>query len=406
MIVPKLRFAEFQSKEWDEKSIDELCEILNSRRKPVSEINRKKGVYPYYGASGIVDYVDEFIFDERLVLVGEDGAKWGAFEKTAFIAEGKYWVNNHAHVLKAIGINDTLLENYLVMLDITKYITGAAPPKLTLGKLKEIIVPFPINKTEQQKIASCLSSLDDLITAHNQKLDALKAHKKGLMQQLFPAEGEKVPKLRFEEFKDSGEWELLPIGPRVEVISGYPFAGEEITEDKNGIPLIRGINITEGFIRHSSDIDRYFVGDVAGLKRFIVKTGDLVIGMDGSKVGKNSALITETDSGGLLVQRIARLRSEKEGLILYVFHQINSTKFHSYVDRINTSGGIPHISLKQIEDFEIFFPPKPAEYQKIASFISSLDELITELTKKIEYLKMHKKGLMQGLFPNVNDANL
>jgi len=83
-LVPRLRFPEFrEAGEWSVQTIEELCDVLNNRRLPITESNRKKGEYPYYGASGIVDYVDGFIFDERLLLVGEDGAKWGAFEKNS-----------------------------------------------------------------------------------------------------------------------------------------------------------------------------------------------------------------------------------------------------------------------------------------------------------------------------------
>lgn len=207
-LVPKLRFPEFENDgEWAKATIDETCEILNNFRKPLTSNLREKGMYPYYGASGIIDYVKDYIFNERLLLIGEDGAKWGAYEKTAFIAEGKYWVNNHAHVLKPIKVDDTLLENFLVKLDISPYITGAAPPKLTLGKLKSIPIPVSKNRKEQQKIATCLSSLDDLITAESQKLEVLKEHKKGLLQHLFPQEGKTVPKLRFKEFESSKEWE-------------------------------------------------------------------------------------------------------------------------------------------------------------------------------------------------------
>jgi len=182
--VPRLRFPGFRW-EWVVKDIEELCEVLNNRRIPISSSDRVPGSYPYYGASGIVDYIDNYIFDERLVLVGEDGAKWGSFEPTAFIAEGKYWVNNHVHVLKPIGVIGTFLTNYLTFLDIGKYITGNAPPKLTLHKLKAIPIPHP-TLPEQQRIADCLSSLDDLITAQARKVELLKKHKKGLMQQLFP----------------------------------------------------------------------------------------------------------------------------------------------------------------------------------------------------------------------------
>lgn len=186
--IPRLRFPEFKyAPEWEEKPLGEVCEVLNGKRRPITSSERIAGQYPYYGASGIVDHVDSFIFDEPLLLVGEDGAKWGAFEKTAFVARGKYWVNNHAHVLKGISVGNDLLENYLIKTDLSPYVTGAAPPKLTLGKLKIIPVPIPPNSAEEQRIASCLSSVDELIATQSDKLEALKTHKKGLMQQLFPS---------------------------------------------------------------------------------------------------------------------------------------------------------------------------------------------------------------------------
>lgn len=185
--VPEWRFPEFKDdEEWKEKPIIDICDIVNNIRKPITSSNRRKGKFPYYGASGIIDYIDDYLFDERLLLVGEDGAKWGAFDNTAFIVEGKYWVNNHAHVLRPTKINDKLLESYLIKLDIQPFITGSAPPKLTLGKLKEIIVPFPLNKTEQKKIADFLSGIDELISSQKDKIEGLNQHKKVLMQGLFP----------------------------------------------------------------------------------------------------------------------------------------------------------------------------------------------------------------------------
>lgn len=185
---PRLRFPEFRdAPEWELGTLGDVCEVLNNRRVPISSSDRRPGSFPYYGASGVVDFVDHFIFDERLLLVGEDGAKWGAFEETAFIAEGKYWVNNHAHVLKPVKVIDTLLASYLTMLDLASYVSGHAPPKLTLGKLKSIAIVYPESLSEQQRIADCLSSLDTQIAAETRQLAALKTHKQGLMQQLFPA---------------------------------------------------------------------------------------------------------------------------------------------------------------------------------------------------------------------------
>ncbi len=112
--------------------LGEICDILDSKRKPITKRHRVSGKYPYYGATGILDYVGEYIFDERLVLIGEDGAKWGAGEKTAFIADGKYWVNNHAHVIRPH--RDIILDNWIVfffyLTDLTKYTTGLTVPKL------------------------------------------------------------------------------------------------------------------------------------------------------------------------------------------------------------------------------------------------------------------------------------
>lgn len=303
-------------------------------------------------------------------------------------------------------LNPELLFQYLSSQKYWSWVSftsmRSGQPGINGNEYASLPMPLPPYIKEQQKIASCLTSLDEMIDAESQKLEALEAHKKGLMQHLFPVDGQITPILRFPEFTGSGEWEVLEIKSKVESISGYPFSGSDISKDSSGVPLLRGINITEGYIRHSIDIDRYFLGDVQNLEKFKVETDDLVIGMDGSKVGKNSALVTNADADSLLIQRVARLRAKQKGVIQFIFQQINSKMFHSYVDKINTSGGIPHISLKQIESFEIPFPPTPEEQQNIASCLSSLDELIAAQAEKIEGLKRHKKGLMQGLFPNVN----
>lgn len=135
------------------KLSDGLVEVLDSMRKPVSKINRNKGDYPYYGATGIVDYVDDFIFDGRYVLIGEDGAKWGANEESAFIVEGKCWVNNHAHVLKPNPniILDTYLVSIINKMDLSYYITGDVNvPKLNQSNLLSIKVPLPPLNVQEQ----------------------------------------------------------------------------------------------------------------------------------------------------------------------------------------------------------------------------------------------------------------
>lgn len=157
------------------KKLSELCEILDSKRKPISKKDRISGPYPYYGATGVLDYVDNYIFDEPLILVGEDGAKWGSGEQTAYKIEGKSWVNNHAHVIRPDRAK--VVDNYLLyffnQLDLTPYITGAIIEKLNQEKLRNIIVPLPCIK-EQQRIVKILDKAEEIRTKKklaNEKLD-------------------------------------------------------------------------------------------------------------------------------------------------------------------------------------------------------------------------------------------
>jgi type I restriction enzyme, S subunit len=186
--IPKLRFLEFRDAgEWEEKTLGKVAENLDNRRVPITEGDRFKGKIPYYGASGIVDYVKDFIFDEELLCISEDGANLVARTyPIAFPISGKTWVNNHAHVLRfANPATQKIIENYLNSIKLDDFLTGMAQPKLNKAMLDSIPILLP-SINEQQKIADCLSSLDELITAQKQKLETLKTHKKGLMQQLFP----------------------------------------------------------------------------------------------------------------------------------------------------------------------------------------------------------------------------
>jgi len=185
---PRLRFPEFQKDgEWEVKPLGKVAENLDNQRVPITSTNRKAGDVPYYGASGIVDYVEGFIFDEDLLCVSEDGANLRARTyPIAFAISGKTWVNNHAHVLRfEHACTQKFVELYLNSIKLDDFIAGMAQPKLNKAMLDRIPIPHP-RVPEQERIASCLGCLDDLIAAETQKLEALKLHKTGLMQQLFP----------------------------------------------------------------------------------------------------------------------------------------------------------------------------------------------------------------------------
>ena len=187
--LPEWRFPEFRGKsEWRIKPLGEICTNYDSRRIPITEKDRVKGEIPYIGASGVIDYINNFIFDEDLLCVSEDGANLVARTyPIAFSISGKTWVNNHAHVLKfSHKYTQDIVESYLNMINLQDFLTGMAQPKLNRAKLDIIPIPLP-EEEEQQKIAGCLSDVDTMITEQSNKVEQLKAHKKGLMQGLFPS---------------------------------------------------------------------------------------------------------------------------------------------------------------------------------------------------------------------------
>ena len=208
--VPKLRFPGF-TEDWEQRKLGNIVDFLDGQRKPLKESERTKGKYPYYGASGIIDYINDYLFDENLVLLSEDGANIiDRNYPVCFIATGKYWVNNHAHVLKVkTGVIDKFICESLERLDYTKFNTGTAQPKLNQDICQKIVITIP-NEDEQKCISEFLDRINNIITLHQRKLDNLKLKKKALLQKLFPKNGERYPELRFPGFTDA--WEQCKFG--------------------------------------------------------------------------------------------------------------------------------------------------------------------------------------------------
>ena len=174
-----------------EKTVDQISTNLDSKRIPVTKSDRTSGEYPYYGASGIVDYVADYIFDGDTLLVSEDGANLLARSTPiAFSVSGKYWVNNHAHILKFKNIaTQRFVEFYLESIKLDEYITGAAQPKLNQKALNSIPIPIPKSTDAQAQIVESIESLftetQHLESIYQRKLAALEALKKSLLHQAF-----------------------------------------------------------------------------------------------------------------------------------------------------------------------------------------------------------------------------
>ena len=183
--VPEIRFNGF-TQAWEQRKLGEVVEFLDTMRKPLEGTKRIRGPYPYYGASGIVDYVDGYLFDEELILLSEDGANiMDRNYPVCFLASGKYWVNNHAHVLKVKqGNENSFVCNSLERKNYSYYNTGMAMPKLNKETCRNIIVTCP-SFEEQKIIGDCFRNLEKLITLHQRKLEKLKNIKKSMLEKMF-----------------------------------------------------------------------------------------------------------------------------------------------------------------------------------------------------------------------------
>ena len=200
-----------------------------------------------------------------------------------------------------------------------------------------------------------------------------------------------IPKLRFPEFQDN--WETTELGQCSEIQIGKSIPSSDILESGDML-ICRGINVKSGFIESNSEINR-FTNSVTDQK-YIVQGGDILLPMDGSKVGKNIAVADLNFHNSFLIQRVARIRVPKD-LIWFYFQQLWSWNFERYVFTVNTSSGIPHISEKQISSYKVS-KPSFAEAQKMSNLFELVNKKINLLTKKKEALETYKKGLIQKVF--------
>ncbi|MEO1959138.1 MAG: restriction endonuclease subunit S, partial [Nautiliaceae bacterium] len=234
---PVLRFKEF-SGEWKQKRLGEVAICEDNKRIPLNETERKqkKGIYPYWGSTKIMDYVDDYIFDGEYVLLSEDGGYFYDYKEKpiAFYVNGKFWANNHIHVLKINKGNSAKFIYYtLAHKNILAYIIGGTRTKLNQKDMLKIKIFTPPTLAEQQKIADFLSAVDEKIEITAKKIKKLKEYKKGLLQKLLNVKN-KEPELRFPEF--SGEWVEKRLGEVCKLQNGYPFKSKDYV--KNGRYMI------------------------------------------------------------------------------------------------------------------------------------------------------------------------
>jgi type I restriction enzyme S subunit len=251
-------------------------------------------------------------------------------------------------------------------------------------------LPLPTQPAEQQKIAECLSSVDELIAAQARKLDALKTHKKGLMQQLFPREGETQPRFRFPEFQNAGEWVDQSIGDFGKVVTGSTPSTAQPLFYGGGIPFVSPADISD--MRFVDQTKTTLTAEGFAETRHI-RAGSVLFVSIGSTIGKVAQNVHDCATNQQ-INAVVPNSKHSDGFVYFAL------SFAS--ERIALLAGrqaVPIINKSLFSSVRILAPMLP-EQQRIASCLSSLDALISAGTQKLEALKTHKKGLMQQLFPS------
>ena len=262
---------------------------------------------------------------------------------------------------------------------------------ITNDDLMQMPIPTPSSR-EQQKIADCLGSLDDLIAAEGRKLEALRRHKQGLIQQLFPQSGETVPRLRFPEFYDAGEWEEKKLGDLGTLISGLTYRPTDVRD--SGLLVLRSSNIQNGEI--SLDDCVHVRLDMPGAN--LTQPHDILICVrNGSRplIGKN-AIVPK----GMSVCTHGAFMTVFRASAPHFAHVLLQTTAYQNQVAADLGATINSINKSQLLKYR-FTIPKPAEQQRIAGFLSAVDTRIAAQTKWIASLKQHKQGLLQQLFPSL-----
>jgi len=400
-LIPELRFPEFvKDGEWEENIVSQVAEYENGKahEQDIAEkgkyvvvnskfISTDGEVRKYSNAANCLAKKNEILMVLSDVPNGRAIAKCFYVDKNDF-----YTVNQRICKLTPVNADGKLLF-YLLNRNqfFLAFDDGVKQTNLRNADVLSCPIILPKNIKEQQKIASCLSSLDELIAAHNDKLQALKDHKKGLMQNLFPQKGQKVPNYRFPEFEKDGEWVEKKLEKTCEL---NPRVGELPDE----FVYVDLESVSKGLLLKKNIIKKK---DAPSRAQRLLQDNDVIYQMVRPYQKNNYYFIGSDGYNYVASTGYAQLRAFDSSIFL--FQLIHTDRFVSSVLEKCTGSNYPAINSNALKQIEVQIPPSINEQQKIASCLSTLDELITAQAEKIEQLQQHKKGLMQGLFPkNVN----
>ena len=394
--VPKLRFKEF-SNEWEEKKLGEISEVIKQKADEINDFP----ILTISAGKGFINQEDRF----SKIIAGKSLEKYTLLKKNEFSynrGNSKqykygciYKLNNYEialvpNVYRSFKLNKENPEFYFQLFQkkyldnqLKKIISSSARMDGLLNISEkdffDVKVPLTLLK-EQEKIASFLTNVDKKISLTEEKLELFREYKKGVMQKIFSQE------LRFKDSNgnDYPEWEEKTLGNYINFLTGYPFNSKKFNEEKRGVPLIRIRNLLD------SNISTYYEGEYEN--KYIIKREDILIGMDG-----DFNVVKWKNNGALLNQRIVKVFSKNNLELCNTFLYYILEKPIKNINLKTFSTTVKHLSVKDIEKIIVNLPILK-EQEKIANFLSDIDNKIENIEKELEGLKEFKKGLLQQMF--------
>lgn len=391
-VVPRLRFPKFQNySAVNFKNGNHIFEAISDKNHnsdlPVLAITQEHGAIPRELIDYNVTVTDKSIKSYKVVEKGDFIISLRSFQGGIEYSRFR-GICSPAYIIlrEKIPINEIYYKHYFktskFIQELNKNIEGIRDGKMVSYKqFSSLLLPMPDIK-EQEKIADCLSSHDELIIAEDKKLEALKTQKKGLMKKLFPAEGKTVPEWRFPEFRGKAEWaekELLDI---CKMQAGNFVSATEIDDKQTPdvFPCYGG-NGLRGYTKTFTHNGRY-----------------PLIGRQGALCGN----VTMVEDKFHATEHAVVCTPSPEIIVDWLYYQLVMMNLNQYA----TGQAQPGLSVKVLEKVPVKIPHTKAEQRRIADCFTSLDDLIAIQNQKIEALKMHKKALVQGLFPSIEEVGI
>lgn len=362
--------------------LGEVCEVLDSKRVPITAANRVSGQYPYYGANGVQDYVADYIFDDELVLLAEDGGNFGSKEKPiAYRVSGKCWVNNHAHVLKPKAVIDVDYLCYSLMFyDVSGLVNGATRQKLTQSDMRKMEIPLR-TMVEQKKIVCRLNKLTELISLRKQQLAKL----------------DELVKARFVEM--FGDPSNNPMGwkkQNFEDIALLITDGEHMTPQRTnkGIYLLSARNILNHTIQLDDVdyIDEEEYGRIA--RRIVPQQGDVLVSCSGS-IGR--CCVVPSELKFQMVRSVALIRFNNTINPIFAEWLIATDELQKQIYTSATQSSQANLFQGKIRKLCGYVPPLSLQNQ-FSAFVERVDQQKQTVQQSLEKLELMKKALMQEYF--------